>query len=206
MEDVLDVYQRPYDKKQPVICFDETNRQLIGETKVPRPVQPDQPALYDYEYARNGVVNLFMMFEPLTGMREVKVTEHRTRQDFAHCLKDLAEIHYPDADKIVLVMDNLNTHTLASLYATFKPKLARHIAIRFEIHNTPIHGSWLNMAELEIGILSRQCLARRIPSMEEMVSEVKAWNIERNNNKNTINWQFTTSDARIKLQHLYPQI
>jgi hypothetical protein len=148
MEDVLEVYKRPYDEKRPVVCFDETNRQLIGEIETPRPVQPGQAALYDYEYVRNGVVNLFMMFEPHVGKREVKVTERRTAKDFAHCLRDLAETHYPDAEKIIIVMDNLNTHTLASLYAAFEPELARHLRERFEIHYTPKHGSWLNRTRL----------------------------------------------------------
>jgi hypothetical protein len=206
MEDVLEVYQRPYDAKRPVVCFDETNRQLIGETRTPRPVRPGQPTHYDYEYVRNGVANLFVMFEPLATRREVKVTARRTAVDFAHCLRDLAETHYPDAEKIVMVMDNLNTHSLASLYAAYEPGLARRLAERFEIHYTPKHGSWLNMAELEISALSRQCLARRIPSMETMASEVNAWVTERNNHKTTVNWQFTTADARIKLRHLYPKI
>jgi hypothetical protein len=206
MEDVLEVYQLPRDAQRPVVCFDETNRQLIGETRTPRPVQPGQPAQHDYEYVRNGVGNLFMMFEPLAAQREIKVTERRTAVDFAHCLYDLAETHYPDAEKIVLVMDNLNTHSLASLYAAYEPGLARRLAKRFEIHYTPKHGSWLNMAELEISALSRQCLARRIPSMEKMASEVNARVTGRNNHKTTVNWQFTTADARIKLRHLYPKI
>ena len=206
MEDVLEVYKLPYDEKRPVVCFDEANRQLIGEIREPRPVQPNQVARYDYEYVRNGVANLFMMFEPHAGRREVKITERRTKQDFAHCLRDLAETHYSDAEKIVLVMDNLNTHSLASLYATFEPVMARRLAERFEIHYTPKHGSWLNMAELEIGVLSRQCLARRIPSMEKMNSEVEGWVEQRNRHKTTARWQFTTDDARIKLRHLYPQI
>jgi hypothetical protein len=206
MEDVLEVYTLPYDETRPVVCLDETNRQLIEEIKQPCPVQPGQPALYDYEYTRNGVANLFMMFEPLSGRREVKVTERRTGNDFAYCLQDLADTHYPGAEKIVLVMDNLNTHTLASLYATFEPETALRLAQRFEIHHTPKHGSWLNMAELEIGVMSRQCLGRRIPSLEEMAHEVKSWVTQRNNHKTTVHWQFTTADARIKLRHLYPKI
>jgi hypothetical protein len=162
-------------------------------------------ALYDYEYVRNGVANLFMMFEPLVRRREVRVTEQRTRQDFAHCLRELAETHYPDAEKIIVILDNLNTHSLASLYATFEPSLARRLAERLEIHYTPKHGSWLNMAELEIGIMSRQCLGRRIATIENMTSEVQSWVTERNNHKTTIQWQFTTADARIKLRHLYPK-
>jgi hypothetical protein len=205
MEDVLEVYKRPYDEKRPVVCLDETNRQLIGETREPRPAQPGRAARYDYEYARNGVANLFMMFEPLAGRREVKATERRTGNDFAHCLRGLAETRYPDAEKIILVMDNLNTHSLASLYAAFEPETALRLARRFEIHYTPKHGSWLNMAELEISVMSRQCLARRIPSIEKMASEVQAWVTQRNNRKSTVRWQFTTADARIKLQHLYPR-
>jgi hypothetical protein len=175
MEDVLEIYKFPFDPKRPVVCLDETNRQLIGETREPLPVRPGQPAIYDYEYVRNGVVDLFMMFESLCGRREVKVTESRSHQDFAGCLRDLACTHYPQAEKIVLVMDNLNTHTLASLYATFSPQEARELAERFEIHHTPKHGSWLNMTELERGILSRQYLARRIATIERMGEEVGAW-------------------------------
>jgi hypothetical protein len=206
MEDTLDVYQRTYNAHKPVVCLDETNRQLIGETRTPLPVKPGQPVVYDYEYVRNGVADIFMMFEPLAGRREVKVTETRTKKDFAHCLEELAEKHYPNAEKIVLVMDNLNTHTLASLYETFPPEKARSLARRFEVHYTPKHASWLNMAEIEIGVMSRQCLNRRIPDMEKMKSEVEAWAAARNSLKSTVRWQFTTADARIKLQHLYPRI
>ena len=206
MEDVLEVYTRPYDEKHPVVCLDETNRQLIEETRRPRPVQPGQPALHDYEYTRKGVANLFMMFEPLAGRREVKVTERRTANDFARCLRDLAETRYHEAQKITLVMDNLNTHTLASLYGAFEPEVALRLARRFEIHYTPRHGSWLNMAEVEIGAMSRRCLGRRIASIEEMAQEVKTWVSQRNNTKTTVHWRFTTADARIKPQHLYPRI
>jgi transposase len=188
------------------VCIDETNRQLIGEIQAPRPVQPGQAALYDYEYVRNGVANLFMMFEPLAGQREVMTTEQRTKIDFARCLRYLAETQYPDAEKIVLVMDNLNTHSLASLYAAFEPEVALRLAQRFEIHFTPKHGSWVNMAELEIGVMSRQCLGRRIAAIENMASEVKAWVAKRNDYKTTVHWQFATPDARIKLRHLYPKI
>jgi hypothetical protein len=181
MEDVLEVYKLPYNENVPVVCVDEANRQLIEETQQPRPTQPGQPALFDYEYIRNGVANFFMMFEPLIGRRQVKVTERRTVTDFAHCLRDLAETEYPDAQKIILVMDNLNTHSLASLYATFEPEQALRLAQRFEIHHTPKHGSWLNMAELEIGVMSRQCLNQRIPSIEKMKKEVQSWVTERNN-------------------------
>jgi hypothetical protein len=189
-----------------LVCIDETNRQLIEEIRQPRSVQPGQPALYDYEYIRNGVANLFMMFEPLKGRRQVKVTERRTGNDFAHCLQDLAEKQYPDAEKIILVMDNLNTHSPASLYAAFEPDVALLLAGRFEIHYTPKHGSWVNMAELEIGVMSRQCLGRRISSLEKMKDEVQSWAAQRNNNKTTVHWQFKTADARIKLRHLYPKI
>jgi len=206
MEDVLEVYKLPYNEQRPVVCFDETNRQLIGETREPRPARPAEAALYDYEYVRNGVANLFMMFEPLAARRKVAVTERRTREDFAHCLRDLSEQHYPDAEKIILVMDNLNTHSLASLYAAFEPDEARRLCERFEIHYTPKHGSWLNMAELEIGVMSRQCLGRRIATMDKMAGEVQAWVTQRNNQKTTVHWQFTTADARVKLQHLYPRI
>jgi hypothetical protein len=206
MEDVLEVYKRPYDEKQPAVCIDETNRQLIGEIQTPLPVQSGQPALYDYEYVRNGVGNRFMISEPLAGKREVKVTERRTQQDFARCLRYLAEERYPDAEKIVLVMDNLNTHSPASLYATFEPEIALRLAQRFEIHYTPKHGSWLNMAELEISVMSRQCLRQRIPTLEKMAREVKAWVTERNNRKSTVQWHFTTADARVKLRHLYPRL
>ena len=206
MEDVLEVYKLPYNEKVPVVCIDEASRQLIEETQQPRPTQPGQSALYDYEYIRNGVANLFMMFEPLAGRRQVKVTERRTVKDFAHCLQDVADKEYPEAQKIILVMDNLNTHSLASLYATFEPEAALRLAQRFEIHHTPKHGSWLNMAEVEIGVLSRQCLNQRIPSMEKMKSEVQTWVTERNNEKKPVDWQFTTADARIKLKHLYPKI
>jgi hypothetical protein len=206
MEDVLEVYKLPYNEKRPVVCLDETNRQLIGETRIPLPVKPGQAALHDFEYVRNGVGNIFMMSEPLAGQRKVKVTERRTKQDFARCLYDLSETHYPQAEKIILVMDNLNTHSLAALYATFEPEKARQLCRRFEIHHTPKHGSWLNMAELEIGIMSRQCLGQRIPSIEQMDIEVRSWAAQRNSQKSTVRWQFTTADARIKLQHLYPQI
>jgi len=206
MEDVLEVYKLPYNEKRPVVCFDETNRQLIGETRTPCPVRPGQAALYDYEYVRNGVANLFMMFEPLAKRRKVTVTRRRTREDFARCLRDLAETQYPDAEKIILVMDNLNTHSLSSLYAAFEPGTARGLCERFEIHYTPKHGSWLNMAEMEIGVMSRQCLGRRIADIEKMTAEVQSWVSQRNKEKTTVRWQFTTADARIKLRHLYPRI
>ena len=206
MEDVLEVYKLPYDEKQPVICLDETNRQLIGETREALPVKPGQAALYDYEYVRNGAANLFMMFQPLAARREVMVSERRTQEDFARCLRNIAEVQYPDAQKIILVMDNLNTHSLASLYTAFEPETARRLCERFEIHYTPKHGSWLNMAELEISVMSRQCLSQRIAAIGKMDSEVQSWVKQRNSQRSTVNWQFTTADARTKLRHLYPKI
>jgi hypothetical protein len=205
MEDVLDIYERPYDEKQPVVCLDESTHQLIGETKIPIPASPGKPKQYDYEYVRNGVAHMFMMFEPLGGKRYVKTGESHKGVDFAHCLKELAD-KYPDAEKIILVMDNLVTHTLASLYVAYEAEEARELAKRFEVHKTPKHGSWLDMAEIEIGILNRQCLNRRIPSMEMIKSEIAAWENERNAQEQKAHWQFTTRDARIKLQHLYPRI
>jgi hypothetical protein len=206
MEDVPDVYKRPYDKQYPVVCVDETTRQLIGETRLPQPVQRGKPRRYDYEYARNGVAHLFMMFEPLAAKRQVKTAESHTQVDFAYCLQELAERHYRDANKIILVMDNLKVHSLASLYLVFPPEQARTLAQRFEIHYTPKHGSWLNMAEIEIGVLSRQCLNQRIPDMKKMKAQIQAWVKIRNTEKQKIKWQFTTKDARIKLSHLYPKI
>jgi hypothetical protein len=206
MEDVLETYTLPCNPKRPVICLDETSRQLIGESRNPLPAEPGKTAVCDYEYVRNGAADLFMMLEPLKGHREVTVTERRTKKDFARCLQELAEQHYSDAEKIILVMDNLNTHSLASLYEAFPPVTARSIAERFEIHHTPKHGSRLNRAELEIGIVNRQCLNRRIPALEEMRSVVRARAAERNNQHTMVHWQFTTRDARIKLQHLYPKI
>jgi hypothetical protein len=206
MEDVLEVYKLPYNENRPVVCLDETSRQLIGEVTAPLPVQTGQSAVYDYEYVRNGVVDFFMLFEPLAARREVKITQTRTAVDFACCLKDLADCHYPKADKIILVMDNLNTHSLASLYTAFPPEQARQLAERFEVHHTPKHASWLNMAEIEIGVMSRQCLNRRIPTCAQMTNEVRSWVSERNARQDMVHWHFTTADARIKLQHLYPKI
>jgi hypothetical protein len=206
MEDVLATYTLPYHPKRPVLCLDETSRQLIGESRARFPAEPGKTAVYDYEYVRNEVANLFMMLEPLTGRREVMVTEHRTKSDFARCLAELMEQRYPAAEKIVLVRDNLNTHSLASLYEVFPPAKARAIAERFEIHHTPKQDSWLNMAELEIGIVNRHCLNRRIPTLEEMRSEVRAWVTERNNQQTPVHWHFTSRDARVKLQHLYQKI
>ena len=206
MEDVLEVYRQPYDPLRPVVCVDETNRQLIGEAVTPIPTVPGQPRRYDYEYVRNGVANVFMMFEPLAARRYTAVTDTRTKIDFADCLRDLSDRYYPHAEKIVIVMDNLNTRTLASLYEAFTPVEARRLAERFEIHYTPKHGSWLNMAEIEIGVMSKQCLNRRIPSEEDMARQVKAWTCTRNSAALSVDWQFTTDDARIKLKRLYPKL
>ena len=206
MEDVLDVYKRPYDPKFPMVCLDETSKQLIGETRNSIPASPGQEFRFDFEYKRNGVANLFMMFEPLAGKRYVKVTERLTKIDWDQCVQKLVDEIYPQAERIVLVMDNLNTHTPASLYETFDPAEAKRIADKLEIHYTPKHGSWLDMAEIELGILGRQCLARRIPEMEQLKNEVAAWENSRNNAETKVNWQFTTTDARIKLRRLYPSI
>ena len=206
MEDILDLYKRPYDEHCPVLCLDETTRQLIGEVTAPVPVQKGQPVQYDHEYVRNGVAHLFMMFEPLAAKRYVKVGEAHTRVDFAHCLQELAEVRYPNAKKIILVMDNLSTHTLAALYLVFPPEQARRLVERFEIHYTPKHASWLDMAEIEIGVMSRQCLSQRIPTIQLMETEINAWVNERNSQNRPVQWHFTTQDARIKLQHLYPKI
>jgi hypothetical protein len=205
MEDVLEVYKLPYDPLRPVICLDETNRQLIGETITPLPTKPGQPKKVDYQYERNGVANIFMMFEPLAARRYTAVTDTRTKLDFASCLRDLSDKYYPHAEKILLVMDNLNTHSLSSLYEAFPPVEARRLAERFEIHHTPKHASWLNMAEIEIGVMSRQCLNERIPAKGIMASKVAAWTCDRNDKTLSVNWQFTTADARIKLKRLYPK-
>lgn len=204
MEDVLDVYCRPYDPRRPQVCLDEMSRQLLADTREPLPPAPGRPKREDYEYGRQGTVNLFMCCEPLDGWRHVEVTERRTRVDWAHVVKDLVDVHYPDAERIVLVMDNLNTYGPASPYEAFSPAEAKRIADKLEIHYTPKHGSWLDMAEIEFSVLSRQCLGQRLPSKEAMTVEVAAWEKERNRAGATINWRFTTADARIKLKHLYP--
>lgn len=206
MEDVLDVYHRPYDAKRPVVALDEASKQLVGETVRPLPPQPGQPERFDYEYVRNGTANLFMLSEPLARWRHVMVTDRRTAKDFAEAVRWLAEDIYPDADRIVLVMDNLNTHKLASLYEAFPPEQARRIAERIEVHHTPKHGSWLNVAEIELSVLARQCLDRRIASVEELFEQLEPWEIERNDRAVGVNWRFTTADARIKLRRLYPAI
>jgi len=206
MEDVLEVYKWPYDSERPVVCLDETSKQLIGEVAVPVPAAPGQVAHYDYEYVRNGVANIFMIFEPLAGRRQVEVTDRRTKKDYALCLRKVADELYPDAEVIVLVQDNLNTHSPASLYEAFDPAEARRLMNRFEVHYTPKHGSWLDMAEIELGILGRQCLARRIDNVEDLRRETKTWKTDRDAAKAKVNWQFTTADARIKLRKLYPSI
>lgn len=205
MEDVLEVYQRPRDPERPVVCLDETSKQMIVETRVSIPAKPGRPARYDYEYKRNGVANLFMIFAPLEGWRHVKVTDHHTAVDYAQVLKELSDTHFPSAVKIVLVQDNLNTHTPASLYAAFPAAEARRLVERFEWHYTPKHGSWLDMAESELGVLSTQCLDRRIPDKQTLIDEVAAWEQHRNKHHAKADWQFTTADARIKLKRLYPQ-
>jgi hypothetical protein len=204
MEDVLEVYHRPYDEKRPLVCLDEASKQLIGEVIEPIPAAPGQPERYDYEYTRNGTANLFMISEPLLGWRAVKVTARRTAVDFAEVVRWLVEEVHEEAEKVVLVMDNLNTHKLASLYEAFPPERARRIAERLEIHYTPKHGSWLNMAEIELSVLARQCLDRRIETREELEREVAAWEEERNERMVEVKWQFTTADARVKLHRLYP--
>ena len=206
MEEVLDVYTRPYDPKRPMVCMDETSKQLIGETRLPLPSRSGQLQRYDYEYVRHGVSNLFMLFEPLQARRYVKVTDRRTSQDWAQLMRQLVDEHYPEAEVVTLVLDNLNTHTPASLYQTFEPEEARRIARRLEIHYTPKHGSWLNMAEIELSVLSRQCLDRRIPDQTTLAQEVAGWQDGRNRAGATVDWRFTTDDARIKLKKLYPSI
>jgi hypothetical protein len=206
MEDVLEVYHRPYDEKRPLVCLDEASRQLIGEIVEPIPAQPGQPERIDYEYVRNGTANLFMIFEPLLGWRYVEVTERLTGKDLADVLRWLVEDVHAEAEKVVLVTDNLNTHTPACLYEAFAPEQARRIAEKLEWHYTPKHGSWLNMAEIELSVLSRQCLNGRIESREEMQKEVWAWKDERNEREVKVQWRFTTADARIKLRKLYPSI
>ena len=206
MEDVLDVYHRPYDESRPLVCLDEASKQLVGEVIEPIPAEPGRPQRYDYEYVRNGTANLFMISEPLLGWRAVKVTERRTAVDFAEVLRWLAEEIHPDAERIVLVMDNLNTHKLASLYEAFPAEQARRIAERLEVHHTPKHGSWLNVAEIELSVLARQCLDRRIETREKLEREVEAWEEDRNERGVEVSWQFTTADARIKLRRLYPAL
>ena len=204
MEDVLEVYKRPHDPARPLVCLDETSKQLVAETRTPLPMLPGQPARYDYEYERNGTANLFMLFAPLEGWRHVEVTDRRTAIDYAHVLKALSDVHFASAAKIVLVQDNLNTHAPASLYEAFAPAEARRLVERFEWHYTPKHGSWLDMAESELAILSSQCLDRRIPDKATLQREVAAWLARRNTHHAKADWRFTTDAARIKLKRLYP--
>lgn len=206
MEDVLEVYKLPYDAKRPVICMDEMPKQLLAETRDPISCQPGQPAKQDYEYKRNGVADVFMVFEPLQGKRFVEVTQQRRKIEWATVMRQVADEFYPQAEKIVVVLDNLNTHTPSAFYEIFEPQEARRLAERFEFHFTPKHGSWLNMAEIELSALVRQCLDRRLPDLKTVVQEVHAWQRQRNDQVVKVLWQFKTTDARIKLKHLYPKI
>jgi transposase len=206
MEDVLEVYRRPYDSQRPMVCLDEQSKQLVKETRPTIPAKPGRNQRMDYEYERNGTANLFMRFEPLAGRRRVKVTDQRTKIDFAHAIRDMVDQDYPEAEVIVLVMDNLNTHKPASLYEAFEPAEARRLIEKLEIHYTPKHGSWLNMAETELSVMTKQCLDRRIPDVATLRREIAAWERQRNKARSKINWQFTTHDARIKLRKLYPSI
>lgn len=204
MEDILSVYTRPFDPAQPLVCMDETSKQLVGEVRSPLPTAPGHPAREDTEYERRGTANLFLLCAPLLGWRSLAVTAQRTRSDWALLMRDLVDVHFPDAPRITLVLDNLNTHEAASLYQTFEPAEARRILERLEIHYTPKHGSWLNIAEIEFSVLSRQCLDRRIDNPTTLAAEVDAWVAKRNADGATIDWRFTTDDARITLKHLYP--
>ena len=206
MEDVLDVYTRPYNPLHPSVCFDESSKQLVAETREPLPAEPGKPERYDYQYERNGVSNLFMFFEPLGNWRHVAVTDRRTAIDYAQQMKWLVDERYPDALKITVIHDQLNTHVPASLYKAFDPEEAKRILDKLEFHYTPKHGSWLNMAEIELSVLTRQCLDRRIPDQKTLTQEVAAWEEQTNQEGKTIDWRFTTADARIKLKRLYPSI
>ena len=206
MEDVLDVYERNADPTRPMICFDELHKQLIGETRTPIAAKAGEVERYDYEYVRNGTANIFCAFEPLASRRITKVTDRRTGVDWAEMVRDLVDVHYPAAEVIVLILDNLNVHSIASLYEAFTPEEARRIARKLEFHYTPKHGSWLNMAEIELSILSRQCLDRRIADKATLESEVATWTTTRNAAGATVVWRFTTADARIKLRRLYPSV
>ena len=206
MEDVLEVYHRPYDPTRPVIAMDELSKQLTKDDRTPLPVAPGKPQRIDHEYVRNGTANVFMLFEPLAGRREVKITQRHTRIDWAVLIRELVDIHYPQAETIVFVCDNLNTHNKASLYEAFNPKEAKRLGDKLEIHYTPKHGSWLNVAECELSHLTRQCLNRRIPDMETLKKEIKSWNTDRNNQAKPMDWQFAIENARIKLKRLYPSL
>ena len=204
MEDVLEVYSRPYDAQRPVICLDETCKQMVGEVAPPIPAAPGHPALLDHEYVRKGVAEIFLEVEPLAGRRHVEVGERRGRREWADFVRGMLEERYPDAKKVVLVMDNLNTHGAASLYERFPPEVARRLAERLEIHYTPKHGSWLDIAEIELSVLSRQCLNRRLDSLDALKREVGEWLRDRNNRQTKVKWHFTAADARVKLRRLYP--
>jgi hypothetical protein len=206
MENVLEVYQRPYNPEDPVVCMDETNKQLVAETRLPLPVQPGQPPCFDYEYERQGTMDLFMFTEPLAGWRHVGVTERRTRLDWALQVRELLDGRYRGAKRVTMVMDNLNTHGLASLYEAFEPAEARRLMARLEVVYTPKHGSWMNIAEIELNVLTRQCLCRRMGEPGTLTAEVGAWETRRNESQTGVDWQFTTADARVKLKRLYPRI
>ena len=206
MEQVLETYKKPYDARKPMVCMDETSKQLVKETRQPIAIEPGQPLRYDYEYERHGVANLFMFCEPLRGWRRVSVTERRTKVDWARQIKRLVDEDYPDAQRITLVMDNLNTHRLSSLYEAFPPAEARRLIDKLEVVHTPKHGSWLNIAEIELNVLGRQCLGRRIPDKPTLTREVAAWEAQRNADQAKANWRFTTATARIKLKRLYPNL
>lgn len=206
MEDVLELYAEPMKAWQPVVCFDERPCVLHGDTRPSTPAKPGRKARYDYEYQRNGTCNLFMMFQPGAGWRHAKVTDQRTKTDFAQCMRELVDVHFPHAEKIRVVMDNLNTHTPASLYATFSPAEARRVLNKLEFHYTPKHASWLNMVEIELSVLVHQCLKRRIPDRDTLAREVAAWETTRNTQRATIRWQFDLTQARTKLVHLYPNL
>ncbi len=205
MEALLDLYEEPDDPTRPRVCFDERPCQLLGGCREPLPMVPGHPARFDYEYSRHGTCNLFMMVEPFQGWRQVTVTPRRTKREFAHCMRELVEVHFPEAEKIRVVLDNLSTHTPGALYEVFAPAEARRIPRKLEFHLTPVHGSWLNMAEIELAVLARQCLNRRIPTTARMIRETSAWQARRNRCQAVIDWRFTTADARIKLKSLYPK-
>jgi transposase len=205
MEDVLEVYKQPYDPKRPLVCVDEMPKQLLMDTREPIPMRPGEPERFDYEYKRGGVADLFMLFEPLAGKRHIEITDQRRRVEWAEVMRIVSDELYPEAEKIVVVLDNLNTHVGAAFYLAFEPQEARRLVERFELHYTPKHGSWLNMAEIELSALTRQCLDRRIPDKDTLMSEVKAWEDQRNSEVIKVHWQFTTADARTKLKSLYPK-
>lgn len=205
MEDVLEVYKQPYDPKRPLVCVDEMPKQLLMDTREPIPTRPGEPERFDYEYKRGGVADLFMLFEPLAGKRHIEITDQRRRVEWAEVMRIVSDELYPEAEKIVVVLDNLNTHVGAAFYLAFEPQEARRLVERFELHYTPKHGSWLNMAEIELSALTRQCLDRRIPDKDTLMSEVKAWEDQRNSEVIKVHWQFTTADARTKLKSLYPK-